>query len=290
MGNQKEAAAEFREAFRLDPSWPERANLAARRLATHPDARVRRAAAMAARANENARTTALLLGRFAIESDEVTRTVLASGLAGGDPDGIVPTSVLIERIASGAPDAPLCAIALARRTDEKLAPKVDALLDSSDPVMRAHAARGLAMSAAPDVAGRLSHAYEFETDAGVRRAVIDGLASRTSGAASPSGRETLELAASLDPDGPIRWRAERALGAGRAASPALVPEAAWVRLVPAEGTSVPPDSVGLLVGSDGLGVPVAFDDDGYAVVPGIPPGEARLRLAPALPPYSASSR
>jgi hypothetical protein len=30
---------------------------------------------------------------------------------------------------------------------------------------------------------------------------------------------------------------------------------------------------------------VAFDDDGYALVVAIPPGEARVRLAPGVPPY-----
>src|SRR5262249_43398906 len=44
MGNKQEAAAEFREAFRLDPSWPLGANQAARRLATNPDPHLRHGA------------------------------------------------------------------------------------------------------------------------------------------------------------------------------------------------------------------------------------------------------
>jgi HEAT repeat protein len=253
-----------------------------------PDARVRRAAAMGARPDATSR--AALLARLAIERDDVTRIVLAAGMAGGDPDAVVPTLVLSERIASGGPDAPLCALAFARRADENGAGALDALLASSDPVMRGHALRGLAMSDAPDATGRLSDAYEFEAETAVRRAAIAGLAARTSDAASPSRKRTLQLAAGLDPDGSTRWMADRALRALRTAAPARSRDVAWIRLVPAEGTTVPPDATGTLVRSDGQAVPIAFDDDGYALVPGMPPGDAQLRLAPALPSYSASTQ
>ncbi|MDP9001648.1 MAG: hypothetical protein M3O46_16235, partial [Myxococcota bacterium] len=66
-----------------------------------------------------------------------------------------------------------------------------------------------------------------------------------------------------------------------------VSEVAWLRLTPAPGATVPRDMTAALVGSDGIARPIAFDDDGYALVPGMPPGEARLRLAPRLPPYEA---
>ena len=45
--------------------------------------------------------------------------------------------------------------------------------------------------------------------------------------------------------------------------------------------------MGSLVRADGLAIPIAFDDDGYAIIPGLPPGEARLVLAPRLPSYKA---
>jgi hypothetical protein len=48
--------------------------------------------------------------------------------------------------------------------------------------------------------------------------------------------------------------------------------------------------VGALLRSDGLAVPIAFDLDGYAIVPGVPPGEGRLVLAPRVPAYQGSSR
>jgi hypothetical protein len=34
-------------------------------------------------------------------------------------------------------------------------------------------------------------------------------------------------------------------------------------------------------------LPVVFDADGYALVPGLSPGDSRLRLAPRLPAYEA---
>jgi hypothetical protein len=33
--------------------------------------------------------------------------------------------------------------------------------------------------------------------------------------------------------------------------------------------------------------PIVFDEDGYALVPGMPPGDADLRLAPRLPSFDA---
>jgi hypothetical protein len=48
--------------------------------------------------------------------------------------------------------------------------------------------------------------------------------------------------------------------------------------------------VGSLVRSDGIAVPVVFDDEGFALVPGLPPGEGRLVLAPKLPAYKEGKK
>jgi hypothetical protein len=68
-----------------------------------------------------------------------------------------------------------------------------------------------------------------------------------------------------------------------------VPEVAWLRVLEAEGAERPLEMTGTLIESDGLAVPIAFDDEGYALVPGVVPGEARLHLAPRLPAYLAPS-
>lgn len=251
---------------------------------TDPDARVRRASAMAAASVGRERGSAVLLARLAVEPDETTRRVLAMGLADGEPSGTVPTSALIDRAQSGGPDAPVAALAVARRTDSAVDPTVRSLLTARDPVMREHAARGLGLGAAPDAPGRLEEAYAFEADVGVRRAIVTALAARRK-----EGAVTLALAADLDPDGVIRSIAKRALEGASPAGPPLVREVAWMRVVPAEGAVLPSERTGALIQSDGLAVPVAFDEDGYALVPGVPPGEDQLRLAPALPAYLAPS-
>ena len=62
-------------------------------------------------------------------------------------------------------------------------------------------------------------------------------------------------------------------------------EIAWLHLAGADGNAPPPNMTGALYRADGLAVPIAFDDEGFAIVPGVPPGEARLVLAPRLPAY-----
>jgi hypothetical protein len=255
------------------------------------DARVRRAAAMGALADPRPEALRGLLVQRASERDDATRVVLAIGLLDGDPEGRVSTSALVDRAESGEPDAPLAAMALARRGDETYESKVDALLHGRDPVLRAHAARGLGASASKNASGRLADAYAYEPSVLVRRALVEALAARTEDGSAPSRQGTLEVASRLDPDRTVRWVAACAL-AGRASSgpvrPAL-PEVAWLRVADAAGGS--PSGAGgpfaaALVRADGLALPIAFDEEGYALVPGTPPGEARLVLSPRLPPFT----
>ena len=259
------------------------------------DPRVRRAAAMGAMALDAGSASQVLTARLAAEQDETTRYVLAAGLREGDAGGLVPTTTLLDRAQAGGPDAPLAALALARRADEELAVKVDALLGSRDPVMRAHVARGLAASKAPDATGRLARAYTWEPVAEVRRALVEALATRGGNErTAPSLRGALELAARLDPDRVTRAMALRAVDGldgldGHAEARRRTParEVAWLRLVAAEGAVLPRELAGTLVDPAGLALPIVFDEDGYALVPGLPPGDTRLRLAPRLPAYEA---
>ncbi len=252
-----------------------------------PDPRVRRAAAMGS-PSAPGETSAALIAALSVETNEATRQVLALGLLDERAARGVPTSALVDRAESGGPDAPLSALALARRLDEADAPRVEALLASHDPLLRVHAVVGLAQSGAPDATGRLARAYAWEPRAEVRRAILSAMSSRdTSAASAPSRRETLEWASRLDPDRVVRRVAAGALGGE--ATPIRKPrgDVAWIRLVPAEGTSLPREVTGALVGADGLARPIAFDDDGYALLPGVSPGEADLRLAPNLPAYES---
>jgi cellulose synthase operon protein C len=254
-----------------------------------PDPRVRRAGAMASLARPTSGSARALLDRLATERDGPTREVLAAGLLEGTADGLLTTTWLADRAAAGGADAALSAKALVARADAPLERTVSQLLGAKDSVLRTHAARGLGSAPLADASGRLATAYAYETDVLVRRAVISALAARTRDASAPARRSTLETAALLDPDGTTRQIARGAL-AGSAAplGPATTNETAWLRIT-REGGGPPGDVfVGAVVRSDGLAVPMAFDDDGFAIVGGLPPGETRLVLAPRLPSYEAS--
>ena len=253
------------------------------------DPRVRRAAAMASLSRPAKPAGNALLGRLATERDEATRQVLAIGLLGGDTDGLLTTTWLIDRAESGGADAALSTYALARRADEPIQRKVGQLLASKDAVLRAHAARGLGFAPLADASGRLATAFAYETDVTTRRAVIAALVARTNDASAPARKSTLEVASQLDPDGPTRQTARAGSGPAPTALGAPVAfETAWLRITLDGGGPPGEPYVGSLVRSDGVAVPIAFDEDGYAIVPGLPPGEARLVLAPRLPSYKAS--
>ena len=248
----------------------------------HRDVRVRRAAAMGALAHPGD----ALLRTWSGETDAATRGVLAAGLLDGDPDARLETSVLLARAQGGQGDAALATYALARRADAQMGHEVDQLLSAGDPLLRAHAARGLAAASIPDATGRLADAYAIEADVDVRRALVAALAARREDVGAPQRRNTLMSAASVDPDAVVRQlasRTPRAIPPLRSASSAV--DAAWLRVTLADGSAPAATApfVGAVVGSDGIAVPILFDEEGFAVVLGLPSGEARLMLAPRLP-------
>jgi len=253
-----------------------------------PDPSVRRAVAMTAVARWSGDVRSAVLARWNMERDAATRTVLAIGLLDGDPFGTITSSALRRLARAGAADAPLAVMALAVRADDNSAHSIDPFLASADPVVRAHAASGLARSSARDAPGRLARFYAWEPNAEVRRAIVAGLAGREDRQATLP-RETLEAAAGLDPDRVVRWMARRALARRRPCSGRSVRrEVAWIQLVAAPNATLLRDETAMLVQSDGSALPLAFDGDGYALVPGVRSGESRLRLAPRLPAYSLS--
>jgi HEAT repeat protein len=254
-----------------------------------PDARVRRAAAAGAIGAWSSEARDALLARLMTETDEGTRQVLSVGLYDGDPDAVVPTIMLRERARGPGADAPLAAFALARRDGPAVDAGVDALLASHDPVLRAHVARGLGARTGGDAIGRLAQAYAIEGDARVRRAIVDALSSRPDALAAPGGRETLELAARLDPDRLTRWTAAEALAGRTPTAPAAPREVAWLRAAADDGAAAPAELTGALLPNDGVAIPFAFDDEGYALVLGDAGGSARVRLAPRVPAYDAAS-
>ncbi len=244
---------------------------------------VRRAAAMGALAGYDGRalpTSDALLTQLAREPDEATRTVLAIGLLGGDPHAIVPTLTLLQRIDAGSADAPLSAAALAARKGDSLKDKIDRLAASSDPIMRAHVARGLGASEEPSATGKLAELARYEAEPLVRLAQTAALARRSP---APARREILSVTARFDPEARIRDVASRALASLSPPAPWPVREVAWLRVTTETGAPPTQPMLASYVTSEGTAIPVAFDSDGYALVPGIPPGDGRLVLAPVVP-------
>ncbi len=253
------------------------------------DPRVRRAAAAGAPAVWSTATRSALLTRMATESDAATRQILAVGLVDGDPDGVLSTQELLNRARGPGADAPLAALALAARPDAKVAPDVDALLASHDPILRAHIAQGLGSLATPDAVGHLLHAYAVEPDGRVRRAIIWALAAQAHAHPSPAARGALGLAARLDPDAIARTTATQALSGLLPPRPSFARDVAWLNVTTA-GSALPKDMTGALVPETGVALPFAYDDDGYALVVGAAAGVARVRLAPRVPSYQAGAR
>jgi len=247
------------------------------------DPQVRRAAAMAAPATHATWTPAArdaLLSRRAREEDPATRAVLATALDDGDPAGhtLFPTHALLACARAGGADAPLCTLAFARRAGPSDEAQVELLLASRDPVVRAHAARGFALGDDPARAGRLAAAYAYEVAPLVRRAVIAGLA--TCPRSAPAVEGALAFAVRFDPDAGVRWTASRVLSNARLDDAIDATDVAWLHLIDATGAPPPAGATGALLRPDGLAVPIVFDADGDALVPGTPAGTARLVLAP----------
>lgn len=252
---------------------------------TDTDPRVRAAAAMATRGKRDDDVRTILLRLAVTEKDDAARTALFGALSNGDPKGIVPSPLLVDRSESGAPEAPLAAYALARRSGEDPSEKVKGLVASKTTLVRSYALLGMAESKVRDVSGRLAAAYTYEPDPAQRRWLVRALVGRTQDTNAKARIDTLALAAELDPSPEVRFVARNAsansalfVGHGEA------DEIAWLRITGADGLA-PQDSgyAALLLTSTGEVVPVVFDPDGYALVPAVPPGDTRLLLAPRFP-------
>lgn len=247
-----------------------------------PDPRVRRAAVLSVDV-EDPDAMAELSRRFASEKDPLARRLMAGRLGAVSS---LPETVreLVDHVRDSDPLAPIGTLSLARIAEEPEKARVAGLLRSFDPLIRAHAARGLGESHQPWALGLLAEAYENEVDVGARRGVALALAARTRDVDAPLRAHELRRASLFDPEESIRTIAERAL---RGLPPPQVPEgrdAVWLRVLTGRGAPAGLPIEGLLVRADGLALPIALDEDGYALIPA-PRGPSRLVLAPRLHSY-----
>lgn len=216
-------------------------------------------------------------------------TSLREGLAGAMPAEQAPRGVSTTALLSWAEapqaSAPVFARALGSRDAPMFRTRIERLLRSGDPDMRAQVAVGLGQSPEPSAASLLTEAYAFEPDPWVRRALVLGLAARQSAV----GRPWLELAARLDPDDQVRSLARHALAGRRLASSPSGSQVLWVRLTdPTADRSAGPRAV-RVVDSTGFATVAVTAADGQALIPGLTPGAARLRVAASAPKQQNTS-
>jgi hypothetical protein len=273
----KQPADRAAAAFALATSGDERALS----LISHRDPVIARAALGAALAPALANAAA---DRLVTERDETLHAALALCLALPTAADRVPTGILLALVEQEGAAAYLAAMALAARDDQELRPALRELFASRDSLVRAHVALGLSRSAAPSAVGMLARGYEFEPEPEVRRAIVRALiAHRDKG-----GKQTLELAASLDPDRETRELARFAV-AGVTPKPAPA-QAFWSRLADAEGRPVDASTLSLVVTGSALALPIAPSPDGSVIVVGLDPGPVRVTLALAAPGVNAAPR
>jgi HEAT repeat protein len=254
-----------------------------------PDPRVRRAAAMGALGRLDAQNARLLLGRRESEPDPLTREVLSNGLARQEADGLVSTQTLLHVVESGRADALLGIRVLARRLDDRELRKLAFLHESPDDMTRLQVSLGLGEVSRAGAEGRLVDDYRFEANARVRHAIVRSLAVRAGRDRSPQVTTLLEFAARLDPDAAVRAEAGPRVASVKAGADNTGRDMACLRAVADDGSTLREGLTATLVDADGAAVSVAFDDDGYALVPGLATGDVLVRLAPAPGPYDADS-
>jgi HEAT repeat protein len=236
------------------------------------DAVVVVATARLALSGRAARAAAL---RLQHETEPRLRTALSMALADAEAAALVPSPLLLELSHAAGPGSALAAAALAARKDADLLPLIRELLASGDPWLRAHTLFGLARASAPDALGLIEGAYRFEPEASVRYAAVVALSRR-----SESVRmRTLRLAAELDASATVREAARLALSGHALGDGVSGNETAWLELLenPDTGPALTPAAAVRF--GDGLALPVVADPDGVAVLAGIDPAPAGVRLA-----------
>ncbi len=185
----------------------------------------------------------------------------------------VPFQTLLRLAENGGPLAVLAARALPRRDDGTARARVRALLEGTDPAVRAAVALGLGEASDPSSASILAERYGLEDDERVRRAIVRALSLRT----EVQRERVLKMAAAIDPDGDVRRFAKvglqkRRVARGNEFDPGL---ASMIRV---ESGGAAPPALRLVLPS-GLAVPVVPAPDGGLLLGGIPFGRSSLEAS-----------
>jgi hypothetical protein len=223
-----------------------------------------------------------LCERLAHESEPLTRAALATCLGFTPAREQAPSDVLFALLDEGGIAAPLAARALSARDSKSLRPRIEGLVESDDPLLRAHALLGLGDSEDPTALGLLSRAYRFESEPSVRLAIVRALSSRPEAAR----RRTLALAAELDASPEVRQAARLGLNGHRLDAFVAGRASAWLDF--GDGTAGTPTAT--VAGPDGLALPAVADPDGVLLVSALELGPFTLRVAPPVPSDKALGR
>ncbi|HEX7454317.1 MAG TPA: HEAT repeat domain-containing protein [Polyangiaceae bacterium] len=218
-----------------------------------------------------------LAERLAAEPDPALREALAVCLVSSEAAERVPSDVLLQLIDARGLAAPLAARALGSRDSRALRPKITSLLASSDSLLRSHVALGLGQSEDNSALGILERAYRFETNAGVRLAIVHALAARR----EPARLRPLSLARTLDGSAQVREAAALGLAGAHPSNNGSGPQTAWLDFSHEPDAEVgPAPALGtLVITAGGLALPVFADPDGVLLLPALPAGPIELRLA-----------
>jgi len=199
---------------------------------------------------------------------------MRDGLAGclHDIDSIdgLSTATLFEWAESERISAPVFGRLLGVRDSESSRKRIERLLASSDPDMRAQVALGLAHSPQPSALSLLGEALTWETEPMVRRAIVTALQRRQ----STLGQKWLNQAAHLDPD-PI----VRSLARPHPFARPITQQQQWfwLRLGESQATQTASHAVRVMLPHGSASV-IITAEDGMALVPGVTYAETRLRV------------
>lgn len=199
------------------------------------------------------------------------RTALAFCLLRPSGQRGVTSASLRSFVAEAGPARPLALRVLAARDEPELRPFLRGYLGHSDPVLRAHVARGLGESRQPSAIGLLVGRFELETDEDVRHAIVCALSARSGRAVT----RALELAKRLDPSPRVRSAARLALGGMRLGDPPSGTDLLWAEL---RSGGEAAGAGALLNVAPGLAFPVFEDPSGVLVVAGVGAQHLGIRL------------
>lgn len=218
-------------------------------------------------------------GLLAEQSPPVLRDAIAAVLFDPRTADFLSSKTLTQWSEAPHPSATVFARILASRDTDGDRPRLERFLASGDPVLRAQVALGLASSATASATSLLVEALALEEHPVVRRALVRALSHRNAVHHVP----LLTSLSSLDPDSQTRNLAALAARGVRLPLAPTGSEVLWLQ------TRISPSSSHAARASIRAWLPSGFafstvsDSDGFAMIPGVVPGETTVTVGIEVP-------